>query len=285
MGALGTAALGWLAEGFIYLAIGGIIRDRVKSFLAYHRLVRPNFLGHELPMGMGIALLLFLLIHILFLLLLSHTIGVTVDIEKAFDFLWSGTLVLFVGWLDDTLGDASHKGLKGHFRALFRQGVLTTGALKAIGILIVTALLALRWREGIMDVILMIFFVTLSANTINLLDLRPGRAWKGSVLLIAVSVLLLPTPLPYEWLIPWLAGLGFLFPDDVKGQSMLGDAGSNLLGFWVGAWAAMTAPPLFMAGGIIVLSLIHAYSEKRSISQWIERHRFVRALDLWGRDS
>ncbi|MGL5908467.1 MAG: hypothetical protein ACRCZP_00605, partial [Phycicoccus sp.] len=97
--------------------------------------------------------------------------------------LGSGAL----GALDDLAGDSSSKGLRGHLGAALR-GTVTTGAVKIVGIGLTglaAAALADRTRDDIrpVDTVVGGAVVAGAANLVNLLDLRPGRALKSTVLL------------------------------------------------------------------------------------------------------
>ena len=90
------------------------------------------------------------------------------------------------GALDDLAGDGASKGLKGHLGAAAR-GRVTTGLVKVVGIGatgLVAATLADRRRDdvGLLDTLVGGAVVAGAANLANLLDLRPGRALKVTVL-------------------------------------------------------------------------------------------------------
>jgi UDP-N-acetylmuramyl pentapeptide phosphotransferase/UDP-N-acetylglucosamine-1-phosphate transferase len=72
-------------------------------------------------------------------------------------------------------------------------------------------------------------------------------------------------------------------PGDLKGKHMLGDCGSNLLGFVLGCTMAITAPVWLQATGLFMLAVMHRTAERSSITAWIERHKWVRWLDRFGR--
>ncbi|MDQ1292815.1 MAG: hypothetical protein QG608_695, partial [Actinomycetota bacterium] len=95
------------------------------------------------------------------------------------------------GAVDDLVEQGSAKGLRGHLRELAR-GRLTTGGLKVLGIgavgVTAAALLtepsggqggrAVRRARRTCDVVLGGALIAGTANLLNLLDLRPGRALK-----------------------------------------------------------------------------------------------------------
>ena len=91
------------------------------------------------------------------------------------------------GALDDLAGDSASKGLRGHLSAL-ASGRVTTGAVKILGLGLTgaaTAALADRRRPGDVPVLATVAgaaVVAAAANMANLLDLRPGRALKVTLL-------------------------------------------------------------------------------------------------------
>ena len=100
-----------------------------------------------------------------------------------------------LGALDDLAGDSSSKGLRGHLTAL-AHGELTTGAVKILGLAVtglVSAALVDRPRAGgaralgAVDTLVAGAVVAGAANLLNLLDLRPGRALKATVIAGALT--------------------------------------------------------------------------------------------------
>ncbi|MDW7652359.1 MAG: hypothetical protein SCM57_13620, partial [Bacillota bacterium] len=138
-----------------------------------------------------------------------------------------------LGLVDDIWGDARAKGFAGHFRRLI-QGEVTTGLIKAAAGFLIAAwavaglpgfLLLLIWRASI---------VALSANLINLLDLRPGRSLKGFFLLSLLYAWRVPSETGITLLFPFLLASLVYLPWDLAGKGMLGDAGANVLGGMLG---------------------------------------------------
>jgi UDP-GlcNAc:undecaprenyl-phosphate GlcNAc-1-phosphate transferase len=194
--------------------------------------------------------------------------------------------IAFLGFLDDSLGReemaATPRGWRGHARAL-REGRLSTGAIKAIGALALAAYVVsgrgLESWHYLTDVALLI----LATNLGNLLDLRPGRAEKGLILLGAGLCVGAWTLAPIELLGifvgPVLVGAWFT----LRERAMLGDTGSNLIGAIAGVWL------LTILGGdgrLIALAIVAAltiYGELRSISRAIDALPPLRWLDSLGR--
>lgn len=190
----------------------------------------------------------------------------------------------------DDLGedpDAKRKGLRGHLGALAR-GELTTGGLKVLGIgasALAAAALALP-RTGsraahVGDVLASGALVAGTANLVNLLDLRPGRALKAVTLASAPLVL---APGPGGGVAAAVVGAsGAAFQSDLAETDMLGDGGANALGAAVGTALVLGAPrPVRLAALGVVLALTAA-SERVSFTRVIERTPVLRELDGWGR--
>jgi len=194
--------------------------------------------------------------------------------------------VAFLGFLDDALGqgtaEGTPRGWRGHARAL-REGRLSTGAIKAIGALALAAYVVSgrgleSWRY-LADIALLI----LATNAFNLLDLRPGRAEKGLILLGVGLCLGAWTLAPLELLGifagPVLVGAWLT----LRERAMLGDTGSNLVGAIAGVWLLTT---LGGDGRLIALAIVAAltiYGEMRSISKAVEAVPPLRWLDSLGR--
>jgi UDP-GlcNAc:undecaprenyl-phosphate/decaprenyl-phosphate GlcNAc-1-phosphate transferase len=194
--------------------------------------------------------------------------------------------IAFLGFLDDALGQGAAaltpRGWRGHWRAL-REGILSTGAIKAVGALALAAYVVSGrgledWRY-VADVALLI----LATNLGNLLDLRPGRAEKGLALLGVGLCLGAWTLAPIELLGifagPVLVGAWLT----LRERAMLGDTGSNLVGAIAGVWLLTT---LGGTGRLVALAAVVAltiYGELRSISATIDSVPPLRWLDSLGR--
>ncbi|MDM4718606.1 hypothetical protein QTQ03_02965 [Micromonospora sp. WMMA1363] len=204
-----------------------------------------------------------------------------------------------VGLYDDVVGarpeQKSAKGFAGHLAAL-RAGRVTAGLVKIVGVGAVgvgaAALLAAdptvarhpqRQRQGVMahgiDVLLGAGVIAGTANLLNLLDLRPGRALK--------SGLLLGAPLlrgPHAGIAAGAVGAAVgLLPADLGEELMVGDSGANALGAMLGVTLAARTGPAGRAGLLAVLAGLTAASERVSFTQVIQRTPGLRELDALGR--
>lgn len=199
--------------------------------------------------------------------------------------LSAGTL----GSYDDLAGSGASRGLRGHFDALAR-GEVTTGAVKVLGIGAAGLLAGALVQRKPIDKLLAGIVIAGSANLINLLDLRPGRAIKAGLIAGA------PVALARSGSVGGANGRGAgvlaagsmgaaaaLLPEDLGERAMLGDAGANALGAALGVAAAAGSSRvglLLRAASIIGLTLA---SEKVSFTKVIAASPPLNAIDMLGR--
>jgi UDP-N-acetylmuramyl pentapeptide phosphotransferase/UDP-N-acetylglucosamine-1-phosphate transferase len=120
--------------------------------------------------------------------------------------------------------------------------------------------------------------LALAANAVNLLDLRPGRALKA----FSASCLVL-VPEVGQLGAAALFGAGCaLLPEDLGERAMLGDAGSNALGFALGFWT-LELPLGVTLAVLALLAGLHVYAERGSLSALIDAVGPLRYLDRLGR--
>ncbi len=189
--------------------------------------------------------------------------------------------VAALGLADDAYAGPS-RGWRGHGAAALGGG-FSTGALKAVG----TLGLALTWAALTQDEIgrflLVAAVIVLATNLFNLFDLRPGRSAKAFVLLAAALTLGSLDDGPLLGLGLWSGPIVVAGFYDLREQGMLGDTGSNVVGAVAGLWLALTLSTAGLAVAAVLLVLITAYGEFRSISALIERTPGLRHLDSLGR--
>jgi hypothetical protein len=249
-------------------------------------LVRENYRGALLAFPLGAVLATAALVALAPLAFLDDRGDLNLlepDLRRWLPYLLG---IAFLGFLDDALGRgeavASPRGWRGHWGAL-REGSLSTGAIKAIGALALAAYVVSGrgledWRY-LADVALLI----LATNLFNLLDLRPGRAEKGLVLLGAGLCLGAWTFWPLELLGifvgPVLVGAWLTLGE----RAMLGDTGSNLIGAIAGVWLLTTLGADARLVALAVVLALTIYGEMRSISKTIDSVPPLRWLDSLGR--
>lgn len=129
------------------------------------------------------------------------------------------------------------------------------------------------------DVLLGAGVIAGTANLVNLLDLRPGRALKAGLL---IGAPLLATA--GGGLVAGPAGAaGALLREDLGEQIMLGDAGANALGALLGVALAARTGPVGRAALLAGIAGLTAASEKVSFTKVIEATPGLRELDALGR--
>ena len=223
------------------------------------------------------------------------------------------------GYIDDVDqgahdGDKVAKGLKGHLGAL-AHGQVTTGVIKIAGIgasaLAASALVGSKATSvggKVSDLALNTVLIAGAANLANLLDLRPGRALKATVLVAAplsyLSCAGAKTPASGASDAPsakpvspasaasaqrlLASGLNAAaitaLVEDLQETTMLGDTGANAAGALLGtSLAANDSWKLRLGAALGVVSLILA-SEKVSFSKVIAANPALNWLDqLWRR--
>lgn len=208
------------------------------------------------------------------------------------------------GYIDD-VDQGAHdggkvaKGLKGHLGAL-AHGQVTTGVIKIAGIgasaLAASALVGSKATSvsgKAADLALNTVLIAGAANLANLLDLRPGRAFKATVLVAAplsyFSCAAAKTPASPASAQRLLAsGLNAAaitaLVEDLQETTMLGDTGANAAGALLGtSLAANDSWKLRLGTALGVVGLILA-SEKVSFSKVIAANPALNWLDqLWRR--
>jgi Glycosyl transferase family 2 len=161
-----------------------------------------------------------------------------------------------IGAADDAWS-GPERGWAAHVRARS-----TTGMLKLLGIPLVGLLRTRSLGAALL--------VALSANALNQLDTRPGRALKAY---LAAGVAL-GAPLRLAVL---------LAPYDLREKVMLGDAGSNALGAMLG----LKSVERFHGRGrwiaIAALAGLNVFGERRSLGRLVEQTPVLRELDTVGR--
>jgi hypothetical protein len=168
----------------------------------------------------------------------------------------AATAIAATGLADDLWG-GRERGLRAHLRARRTTGVLKLVVIPAVG------LLATRKLSGGL-------LVALAANLLNQLDTKPGRALK--------TYLLVAGPLRAP-----LLPAAVLLPCDLREMTMLGDAGSNVLGGLLGLSSVgwLTGRGRWIAIG--ALASLNLLGDTRSLGELIERTPVLRDLDALGR--
>jgi hypothetical protein len=164
--------------------------------------------------------------------------------------------------LADDLWSGEERGIRAHVAS-----GRTTGVLKLIGLPLV-GLAATRSLAGA------ILFAG-SANLVNQLDTKPGRALKAFLL---ASLLLRGS----------IAGGSpkycvLLLPYDLRERVMLGDAGSNALGAMVGLKSVDKLHGRGRWAAALAVAGLNVFGERRSLGTLVEKTPVLSQIDAWGR--
>jgi hypothetical protein len=211
-----------------------------------------------------------------------------------------------LGLVDDAYGTGAERGFRGHLRAL-AGGRLTTGGMKLLGVSVASYVAALvlggaaepTEAPGLRLLVALPVgaAIALTANFVNLTDLRPGRALKvyGALALVGVlSVSLglsgLITGSESTRAVDALALLMFAagpivatWRYDLGERGMMGDAGANAAGAVAGLLIVAGLPLGAVLVYLAVMLALNLASERISFSRIIERSSLLSRIDAWGR--
>lgn len=263
----------WAVLGFVLVYL---LREPFATLLTSHNARRVNYSGRLVSFPWGAPLVL----------VVTTVFSLRLLAEGVDPLLWRAIFVLyaagFLGLVDDMLGDGACRGLRGHLQAFFYHSKLTSGLIKAVAGLIIALTLASP-ASGIHLLLVDALDVALAMNAINLLDVRPGRAGKG-VLLLLVTLALTGKREAFCLVgLPVAGGLLAYLPLDLREEAMLGDTGANALGATVGL---IIIHDLTWGGHLMALVLLvalHGLCAICSLSQIITRVPSLAALDRLGR--
>jgi UDP-GlcNAc:undecaprenyl-phosphate/decaprenyl-phosphate GlcNAc-1-phosphate transferase len=194
--------------------------------------------------------------------------------------------VALLGLIDDALGRGADseapRGWRGHARAV-ASGRFSTGAIKAVGALALAAYATSGLGQRDFAYVTDLLLLLLTTNLFNLLDLRPGRAEKVFVALLAAVSIAAWTSAPIELLGIFVGPVLVVAAYTLRERAMLGDTGANLVGALAGITllVSLGETARYVALGIVVA--LNVYGEFRSISRTIEGVPLLRSLDSLGR--
>lgn len=249
-----------------------------RSLLIESNVLRPNYKKDMIPVSMGIVFLPMLIINAIILAYFTTNFK---DMLHIFIFLFGLVSMFFAGILDDIIGNRDVSGLKGHFKSLL-NGKLTTGGFKALFGGFIGLVISIAISKNIYDIVINTLIIALSTNLMNLLDLRPGRAIKGYLL---ISIVLLFTLGEYtrNLLLLIFPNVIAYFNQDLKAKAMMGDTGSNVLGISIGILFVIGYPLKVRLIWLAFLIFIHILTEKYSLTKIIENNKFLNFIDKLGR--
>ncbi|MHB0935856.1 MAG: glycosyltransferase [Armatimonadota bacterium] len=277
----------------IAVLLGPLLPAKLSGLL---RGRRRNYAGRYIPALGGLLLLpVVLCLWLAFLGVMQYSQETSLALSSRLLFPVSLVGWMLLGLIDDIWGTTQRKGFKGHLVAL-AHGQLTTGGVKLLGggiLSLVMAYFALPVEPRWLSIPIAAVLIALSANAMNLFDLRPGRAlkafWLVGIPLALFDFLTATTNQPQLF---WLLSPALLVillatlvyaPFDFAGMMMLGDTGANPLGAFLGLCLALLLP--FWGQIIVVLLLVglHVYAERASLTKLIERVPVLNWFDRLGR--
>ncbi|MGA5066611.1 hypothetical protein ACPB9E_23080 [Streptomyces exfoliatus] len=163
------------------------------------------------------------------------------------------------GAYDDVNGD-HRRGFRAHLAAL-RDGEVTSGAVKLLGIGAASLVAGALLKERAVDKVLAGVVIAGTAHLVNLVDVRPGRA--GLTVLALSAPGLVRGPLAAAPMGAAAAVLG----DDLGERTMLGDMGAHALGAAVGSAVAAGNGRLGLAAHAVGLIAAAAWGERGASSR------------------
>lgn len=305
--ALGASiVLAFAIEFLVMRMLVPMLRDSEKATVS-------NYRGARVAYGLGAVWIVFSIGYLIFSMLPG---------DVSTDFLlfpvWTALPLLLIalaaGLIDDAFGSGKSRGFKGHIRALLK-GSLTTGGLKLFSVS--AASFAFAWMVFGLSITQNSYSVSrfgyallagagiaLTGNLMNLTDLRPARASKVYFLcaLVAIGLTVARLSLPF-FALPvefgpavtaliilinavWLCGpVLATFAFDAHEEAMLGDAGANAMGVFIGAYIIVHLGTNWwlIASYTAVMFALNLLSEKVSFSRIIAHNKVLSTLDNLGR--
>ncbi|HHW66757.1 MAG TPA: phospho-N-acetylmuramoyl-pentapeptide-transferase [Epulopiscium sp.] len=267
----------------ILYVLGGIIaffvsilwKSFVIEFLNNHDIKVVNYNKKEIPIGIGILLLLSSVVSSSFIVFFTD------QPMMYYVYLFGLSFIGFAGILDDLVEENKIKGLKGHLSKMY-QGELTSGGLKAIIGGLTALYVSFSFSISLMDLLLNTLIILFFINTMNLFDVRPGRALK---IFIIISILIwIFSKAPDRFLTLILIGsILTIIKGDLREEYMLGDVGANILGYTLGFTSAISFNMNYKIPIIVLLIILHIISEMTSISLLINKNVVLKYIDEIGR--
>lgn len=249
---------------------------------------RRNYRGLEIPTATGIAVLLGILSGLALAALVSGaTEDPRVDLAAAHGRIMVAAAAGFalLGLWDDLTGSDAERGWRAHVRALL-HGRATGGAIKLLGGGALALVVAAARGEGVAWLLADAALLALSANLLNLLDVRPGRAAKAFLLAIvplAFAALIVGEEQIVPGALAAAAAAAAFLSFDLRERAMLGDVGANALGAVLGYALLAAGSHVVRGAALLVLIALHTVADKPGLSRLIAAVTPLRRLDATGR--
>jgi UDP-N-acetylmuramyl pentapeptide phosphotransferase/UDP-N-acetylglucosamine-1-phosphate transferase len=271
----------WLFAAIIAAAVAG---GATRYLVAHGPVRRRNYRGLELPATAGIGaiigiisgLVLTAVLHMLF----QSSRMLTDGNQAGLFFLAAIAAFGFLGLWDDVAGTPEERGWRAHLDAL-AHGRATAGAIKLLGGAAASLIIAGALERGFGWTIVDAIVIALSANAMNLLDKRPGRAGKW-FLLAAIGLMIVGGPTA-PGLAAAIGAVLLTMPYDLRERAMLGDAGANAMGGLLGVAIVVDSTHTFRLVALVLLALVTVFGARPGLSRVIESVGPLKRFDAAGR--
>lgn len=243
-----------------------------RNIFIKNNLEVENFEGKKVPYSLGIFIFVsYFFFHLLFIERWTY--------EPGWFYLFS---LWLTGFIDDLYGTKNEKGLRGHFKALFLHGTMSTGILKiVITAIFVGYVLIFSWPLTFAEWLCFGLILMLAPHVMNLFDTRPLRVWKASLLYFIVLLPFLPSFSIQAYIYIAIVFIIFFLFEGYK-LAMLGDNGATLIGGIIALWTVKYVPialQWLFVGNFLILTVM---AERISFSEWIEKYRLLKWIDRLG---
>ncbi|MCD8510106.1 MAG: hypothetical protein LRY73_09720 [Bacillus sp. (in: Bacteria)] len=228
-----------------------------------------NYQGKLVPYSFGCVFIVLLMIDSFYFNLLRLNVAGVAFIG----------IVWALGFIDDKYGSPYPKGIKGHTKLFIEEGKVSTGLLKAVGIVITATVYTLISYQD--DWLVALLLLILMPHTVNLLDTKPLRVWKVMILLFVLPTALFS--LNYEMILLLFIVFIVWGIQEAFTKGMLGDNGAMLLGALWGIMTLQYYPIAIQIGILLFVCCITWLAEKISIQKWVEKTPVIRSIDILGR--
>ncbi len=245
--------------------------------------VATNHRGRQVVVWLGSALVLALVVWVLVASALSWVAAGHLRPGRR-RLLWvlAGIAITYLAGLYDDYRPARTRGVVRQLAAL-RHGRVTPGVVKLVAITAAAAFTAWMLGDRGIRFVLAVPVVAGAANVWNLLDVVPGRALKW-FLPAAVGLAAASGVSEYRTLAAAAVGISVaLLVLDLLELGMLGDGGSNVLGFVVGVGLVDTLSTAGLAIALAAVLVVHALAETVTLSRLIDAAPPLRWFDRLGR--
>ena len=247
--------------------------------LISHKLLIKNYRGEFIPANTGIIFPFVLLNTFLFM-----SVFFTIDFDAVVLLLGLKSFFAIFGLLDDLNSDRQ-KGLFGHIYLFIFKGIVSSGLVKACLGIITSAFFSLAFnRNWDIHILVDTLIIALTANLINLLDVKPGRAAKGVIIWIIIFLIFKAEFETLILLYPITVMIAVFLSGDLQEHFMMGDTGANALGGLLGGitviFMSFDAKILYL----IFLIAVHVLTEFVPLSKIIEKSRILSLVDNLGRN-